>query len=89
MLWHCRGRVIEIGRRPLVMGIVNVTPLVKRHPPTSAATAPLLNNSMYSSAGFSEEGWYITSLMITSPFATAESTKRADRECLSCIFGGR
>ncbi|HUR55898.1 MAG TPA: dihydropteroate synthase, partial [Gemmataceae bacterium] len=26
LLWHCRGRVIEIGRRPLVMGIVNVTP---------------------------------------------------------------
>ena len=24
--WHCRGRVVEFGRRPLVMGIVNVTP---------------------------------------------------------------
>jgi dihydropteroate synthase len=26
MLWHCRGRVFEVARRPLVMGIVNVTP---------------------------------------------------------------
>ncbi|MBX9626330.1 MAG: dihydropteroate synthase [Gemmataceae bacterium] len=26
LVWQCRGRRFEIGRRPLVMGIVNVTP---------------------------------------------------------------
>ena len=26
LVWHLRDRVIEFGRRPLVMGIVNVTP---------------------------------------------------------------
>ena len=26
MLWNCRGRTVEIAGRPLVMGIVNVTP---------------------------------------------------------------
>jgi dihydropteroate synthase len=26
LVWQCRGRRVEFGRRPLVMGIVNVTP---------------------------------------------------------------
>ena len=26
IIWHLRDRVLEIGRRPLIMGIVNVTP---------------------------------------------------------------
>src|SRR5262249_3218150 len=26
LLWTCRGRPLELARRPLVMGILNVTP---------------------------------------------------------------
>ena len=26
LLWKCRDRVFELGRRPLIMGILNVTP---------------------------------------------------------------
>ena len=25
-IWRCRGRAVEIGRKPIVMGVVNVTP---------------------------------------------------------------
>jgi dihydropteroate synthase len=44
--WRCRDRVLEIGRRPLVMGIVNVTPDSfsdgGRHDTTAAAVAHAL-----------------------------------------------
>src|SRR5262245_7764424 len=64
----------------VLLGKEKFTPLVNFQPVRFTFVGPLLNSSMYSSREFSEEGWYMISLMKTfCAWAGAENRSARER----------